>query len=137
VVTTSGSELPYRLCCDADRLWCAGEARRFACRLGFKERAQWELAVVVAELVSNAVQHAGSGTLLLRRAVGPRRGIEVVVSDQGPGMDSEEAAPRHPGVHRAGLGIGLRTVRCLMDVVSIASARGRGTVVTAVRFLEP
>lgn len=120
--------------CEADRLWCAGEARRLARTLGFGERAQWELAVVVAELVSNAVRHAGVGTLHIRPAPGARRGIEITVADDGPGI-APWGAPTPRG--RPGLGMGLRTVRCLMHDVLVKRAPGGGTVVAAVRFLEP
>jgi serine/threonine-protein kinase RsbT len=120
----------YRISSETDRFWCAREARRFAREVGFGERAQWELAIVVAELVSNAVRYAGSGTLTLRAASGPRTGIEVVVADPGgPGWTEAPA--------RRGLGLGLRTVRCLSHEVSIRRDPDGGTVVTAARYLGP
>jgi anti-sigma regulatory factor (Ser/Thr protein kinase) len=113
---------------ETDRFWCAREVRRFARDVGFGDRAQWELAVVAAELVSNAVRYAGSGTLTLRAAPGPRAGI--VVADPG--------APAARGARaRHGLGLGLRTVRCLCHQVAIERRAAGGTVVTAARYLEP
>ena len=64
---------------ETDRFWCAREVRRAARDLGFDEEAQWELAIVAAELVSNAVRYAGSGMLTLRAAPGRRPGMEIVV----------------------------------------------------------
>jgi serine/threonine-protein kinase RsbT len=133
-MAASESDWSCPLRCEADRLWCAGEARRFAQRLGFGDHAQWELAIVVAELVSNAVRYAGTGTLRMRPAPGARRGIEITVSDHGPGIDLGGAART---ARRPGLGIGLRIVHCLMQRVSLEAAPDHGTVVTAVRFLEP
>lgn len=116
----------FRVDSETDRFWCAREVRRVARELGFGERAQWELAIAAAELVTNAVRYAGSGTLLLRPAEGPRRGMELVVADPGGA-----GAPR-----RRGLGLGLRTVRCLCDRVSIERDARGGTVVTAARWVE-
>jgi serine/threonine-protein kinase RsbT len=120
----------YRLASETDRFWCAREVRRFAGDLGFGERAQWELAIVVAELVSNAVRYAGSGTLTLRLTSGPRAGMQIVVADPG---GRGWTAPRE----RPGLGLGLRTVRCLSHEVSIERDPDGGTVVTAARYLAP
>ena len=113
---------------ETDRYWCAGEVRRFARDVGFPDRAQWELAIVAAELVSNAVRYAGSGTLTLRPAPGPRGGVLVVVADPGATAPAARA--------RRGLGLGLRTVRCLCHDVSVERGPDGGTVVTAARYLE-
>jgi anti-sigma regulatory factor (Ser/Thr protein kinase) len=120
----------FRVASETDRFWCASEVRRFARDLGFGERAQWELAIVVAELVSNAVRYAGSGMLTLRTTSGPRPGMQIVVADPGgPGWTARREPP--------GLGLGLRTVRCLSHEVSIERDPDGGTVVTAARYLAP
>lgn len=125
------SEDAFRIGCETDRFWCAREARRFARAVGFDERAQWELAIVVAELVSNAVRYAGSGTVTLRTAQGPRAGMEIVVADPGEfrGSPGSEA--------RRGLGLGLKTVRCLTDAFSIGPGPDGGTIATAARYVQP
>jgi anti-sigma regulatory factor (Ser/Thr protein kinase) len=120
----------FRVASETDRFWCAREVRRFAREMGFDEQAQWELAIVAAELLSNAVRYAGSGTLALRPATGPRRGVEIRVSDPGGRAWTEPS-------DRPGLGLGLRTVRCLSDEVSIERDGGGGIVVTAARYLAP
>jgi serine/threonine-protein kinase RsbT len=131
-VTAAPSAEPVvlRVAAETDRFWCAQEVRRFAREVGFGDRAQWELAIVAAELVSNAVRYAGSGTLTLRAAPGPRTGIVVAVADPGA-AGAGEAGPRR------GLGLGLRTVRCLCHHVEIERGTAGGTVVTAERYLEP
>lgn len=120
-------------------------ARKLARELGFDDRAANDVAIAVGELVSNAVRHARGGALELRELASPRPGIEIVVSDEGPGIASTELAmadgwsrggPR--AVDRPpseGLGCGLGAVRRLMDELDIASGAG-GTVVTARRYLE-
>jgi anti-sigma regulatory factor (Ser/Thr protein kinase) len=91
---------------------------------------------VVAELVSNAVRYAGSGTLRLRETTGRRAGMEIVVSDSG-GAGAAGARAARPPAPRPGLGLGLRTVRCLSHAVSIERSSNGGTVVTAARYLAP
>jgi anti-sigma regulatory factor (Ser/Thr protein kinase) len=130
VIGAAARQDVYRAASEGDRFWCAVEARRFAGWIGFGERAQWELAIVVAELISNAVRYAGSATLTFRAAPGRRPGMEIVVAD--PGAPRAEAPePRH------GLGLGLRTVRALTDALSIERGTDGGTVVTAERYLPP
>ena len=127
----------FRVGCETDRFWCAREARRFASEVGFAELAQWEIAIVVAELVANAVRHAGSGTVTFRRAPGPRAGMQIVVANESGEVATAGPAERAPAAGaRRGLGLGLKTVRLLTDSVSI-EAGVRGLVVTASRYLAP
>lgn len=125
------SEDVFRVERETDRFWCAREVRRFAREVGFAERAQWELAIVMAELVTNAVRYGGSGTVTIRTPAGPRPGIELVVQDPGDRGRDREAARRH------GLGFGLTTVRCLSHQVTFDHDEHGGTVVTASRYLDP
>lgn len=125
----------FRVAAETDRFWCAREVRRFARDLGFGERAQWELAIVAAELVSNAVRYGAEGTLTLRATPGARAGMEIVVADHGG--DGWRVWAEAPAGGRRGLGLGLRTVRCLSHEVSIEHAPDGGTVVTAARYLSP
>ncbi len=134
------AEHVFSVSSETDRFWCAREVRSAARDLGFDEEAQWELAIVAAELVSNAVRYAGAGRLTVRAASGRRPGIEIVVADLGgagwkvSGGGGPEATPAGP---RPGLGFGLRTVQCLSHEVSIDRVSNGGTVVTAARYLEP
>ena len=110
---------------EEDRFACAHDAVREAQHLGFSRTAAIEIAVAVAELVSNAVRHAGGGTLVVRRVTTPHIGVEVVVRDRGPGIIARAFedgfsegrllgpdAPRRVG---QGLGVGLGAVRRLTD----------------------
>jgi anti-sigma regulatory factor (Ser/Thr protein kinase) len=137
-VEARSNEDVFRVASETDRFWCASEVRRYARNLGFGERAQWELAIVAAELVSNAVRYGGSGMLKLRTTSGPRAGMEIVVADSGsgPAATAGSAPAATPSAARTGLGLGLRTVRCLCHEVSIERDYQGGIVVTAARYLE-
>src|SRR5262245_36782191 len=85
-----GSSAPEPLSFDIgnehDRFWCAAEGRRFAALIGFDTKAQGEIAICIAELVSNVAKFAGTGTLELSAVKEPRVGIRIVVEDAGPGI---------------------------------------------------
>lgn len=147
---------------EEDRFACAAEGVRIARWAGLTDRAQQELAIAVAELVSNAVRHAGGGHAEIRAIQGtdpggsPRWGVEVIVRDTGPGIDpklaAEEgaavqgarddsgaarpAAPRLPAARLPGqgLGVGLGAVHRLMSSVTIRSDPGVRTEVIAIKW---
>jgi len=130
---------------EEDRFACAAEGVRIARWAGLPDRAQQELAIAIAELVSNAVRHAGGGHAEIRaieetRPNGSKRwGVEVRVRDAGPGIDPRMATeegtfsqgPRLPG---QGLGVGLGAVHRLMSAVTILSNPGVRTEVIAIKW---
>lgn len=110
---------------------------------GASRQAAWEVAIAVAELVSNAVRYAGGGTVELWLE-GPQ--LVVIVRDDGRGFKQHlEATEELPGAGMAdsatyhaekhGLGIGLETVRRMMSAVRIESGPG-GTTVRASKLLK-
>jgi serine/threonine-protein kinase RsbT len=130
---------------EEDRFACAAEGVRIARWAGLPERAQQEIAIAIAELVSNAVRHAGGGEIEIRALRGqdakgqPRKGVEVIVRDSGPGFDpklfTEESAPSQtPRLPGQGLGIGLGAVQRLMSTVVVRSAPGISTEIVATKW---
>lgn len=115
-------------------------ARTAAEGLGFSRIAAYQIATAAAELASNLYLHAGGGRLRVTTGVlaapqGWRSGLELCALDQGPGILDLELA-LHDGYSTAGgLGCGLPGARRLMDSFAIASHPGRGTRVTAVKWL--
>jgi serine/threonine-protein kinase RsbT len=136
--------LPVRR--EEDRFACAAEGVRIARWAGLTDRAQQELAIAIAELVSNAVRHAGGGEIEIRALRGqdakglPRQGVEVIVRDSGPGLDPklvviEDSAPSQtPRLPGQGLGIGLGAVHRLMSSVVIRSDPGISTEIVAIKW---
>jgi serine/threonine-protein kinase RsbT len=108
----------------------------FAGRAGFRDRDKQAVVTVVAELSRNVVKYARSGRVVLSLIESAdRRGIEVLVVDNGPGIaDLELAMSDHFSTGKT-LGLGLPGARRLMDEFSIDSTPGRGTRVLARKWL--
>jgi serine/threonine-protein kinase RsbT len=112
-------------------------ARETARQLGFGAVDQSRIATAVSELARNVVRYAtdGRGEVAIREvAAAPeareRIGIEIVVSDDGPGIRDVDQALRDGFTSGGGMGLGLPGTRRLMDEMSIDSQPGRGTIVT-------
>lgn len=112
----------------------AGEARRHAARyaedakLGEKEGGG--LALVVTEMVTNVVKHAGNGTLLVEAIKeNGDSGVRVLAMDKGPGIRDISGAMRD-GYSTAGTpGNGLGAMKRLSHAFDICTAPGIGTAV--------
>lgn len=114
------------------------EARRIARELGFGLVDQSRIATAVSELTRNVVRYAsgGRGEMVVRPIDEPRRGVEIVVRDEGPGIEDVEVAMREGFTSGQGLGLGLPGTKRLVDQMEIDSALGRGTVVTIRKWLR-
>lgn len=110
------------------------QARNIARELGFGMVDQSRIATAVSELTRNIVRYAsgGHGEVVIREITGPadQTGVEIVVSDEGPGIADIEFAMREGVSSSTGLGMGLPGTRRLMDEMKIESGAGRGTVIT-------
>jgi serine/threonine-protein kinase RsbT len=108
-------------------------AREAARSLGFGMLDQSRIATAVSELTRNIVRYAtdGRGAVQLRALQdGLRVGLEIVVSDDGPGIADVELVMRDGFTSGKGMGMGLPGTRRLMDEMDVASEPGRGTTVT-------
>jgi len=109
---------------------------RDLCRqLGFSPAGQIKVATAISELARNIIQYAGHGTIVLASLEASRPGVEIVASDDGPGIADLDHVLGGSYVSKHGMGIGLKGVRKLMDECDIRSSSGAGTVVTARKFL--
>ena len=111
-----------------------GEGRRAAASFSgltaLPEADAGRLAIIVNELGTNLLKHAGGGSLLLRELrAGTLSGVEVLSIDRGPGMDLPRAL--RDGHSTTGTrGEGLGAVQRLAHEFDAYSARG-GTVLMA------
>lgn len=114
----------------------AGEARRHAAlyaedaNLGERERGS--LAIVVTEMTTNLVKHAGNGTIVVDAiARNGSSGVRVLGLDKGPGIRDLTTALRD-GYSTAGTGgNGLGAIKRLSSDFDIYTAPGLGTAVLA------
>ena len=128
------AEIRTLLAGEDDMIVARQRARAIAADLGFGAVDQSRIATAVSELTRNVLRYAdgGRGEVLIREVAAPSggRGIEVVVSDNGPGIADIEKALHAGYTSGRGLGMGLPGTKRLMDEMEIDSALGRGTVVT-------
>lgn len=112
------------------------ESTLYSREAGFDETPSRIIATAVSELVRNILKYAGSGEIRMRRLKEPgRRGIEIEVADQGPGIADCEAAMADHFSSSGTLGMGLPGVRRMMDDFRLESAPGAGTRVTARKWI--
>jgi anti-sigma regulatory factor (Ser/Thr protein kinase) len=111
-----------------------GEARRrvveLAARVGLGEVPREKLALLVNELGTNLVKHAGGGELIVR-ALPERPALEVLALDKGGGMASVEESFRDGHSTSGTAGTGLGAVRRLASFVDVYSRRPGGTAIVA------
>lgn len=114
------------------------ETRELAARLGFTKAEQTMIATAAAELSTNILRYAGKGELFLRVVRNPDRiGIEIVATDKGKGItDIEKALKEHYTTTRGSLGLGLPSVRRIMDDFEIDSSPTKGTRVLARKWRD-
>lgn len=115
-------------------------ARDAAKRTGFGMVDQSRIATAVSELARNVVRYAtgARGHLTINQLTSPSgaKGIEIIIADEGPGIDDISLAMREGFTTGAGLGMGLPGAQRLMDEMEIESAPGRGTTITIRKWLR-
>lgn len=109
--------------------------RQRAVDLGFNLVDQTKLVTAASELARNLVQHAGGGVVRIESiAEGVRRGLRLVFTDDGPGIEDVDMAMRDGYSTAGGLGLGLSGARRLSNDFQIDSSPGKGTQVTIARW---
>ena len=117
------------------------EARRratsLAVKLGFDEPDVGRVALVVTELATNLLKHAGGGEILVRslgngEGTGDGAGVEILALDRGPGIADREAAFRDGYSSSGSPGTGLGAIRRAASEFDVYSGRATGTALVAV-----
>ena len=131
--STSHSPKPARVLLrnSGDVAVAAMTARKIARSLGFGETDEFKIGTAVSELATNAVRYGENGVVHVqpveRRA---HRGLEVIVEDKGPGIDDMDKALEDHASTTDSLGLGLPSVKRMMDEFTLVSNAGRGTRAT-------
>lgn len=112
-------------------------AGRDMCRdLGLSEINQVKVATAISELARNIFHYAQTGHITLRRLTTPRAGIEVVATDNGPGIPDLKLVLSGSYKSKTGMGKGLLGARRLVDFFEVDTGPGRGTKVVLRKFVR-
>ncbi len=94
------------------------------------------VATAISELARNIIRYAVRGEIFLRLVDDyDKRGVEVLAADGGPGIRDVALAMQDGFSTSGSLGLGLPGVRRLMDEFEIRSELGKGTRVTARKWI--
>ena len=87
---------------------------------------------VSSELSVNVLKYANRGTLSLRQLEESRkRGVEISLVDDGPGIEDVEQAMQDHYSSKGTLGLGLPGVKRMVDELRVETEVGKGTRVYA------
>jgi serine/threonine-protein kinase RsbT len=123
-------EIPVHINSDQDIVAARQQGRALAVRVGFSAGDATLIATAISELARNIITYAKKGEIRLSEVNGsPKRGIQVVASDRGPGIADVKQALRDGFSTSGSLGLGLPGVMRLVDEFEIVSEPGCGTTV--------
>ena len=130
-------EVRVAILTDADVVTARQEARTMGAGLGFSSTDLTLLATAISEIARNITTYAGEGEVTLRVLDRDgRRGIEVLASDEGPGISDVELAMQDGYTTGNGLGLGLPGTRRLVDDFELQTTPGAGTTVRLVKWIR-
>ncbi len=111
-------------------------AREISAMLGFDAQDQTRIATAVSEIVRNAIQYGGGGTVEFRvESHSSGNAFLSRIRDQGPGITNLQSVLGRKYAPKEGRGIGVVGARQVMDLFQMESAPGKGTVVLLGKFL--
>jgi serine/threonine-protein kinase RsbT len=120
----------------ADIVAARQRGRELAAQIGFTGSDLTVIATAISELARNIVEYATRGEILLNLTQrGSRLGIQIVARDDGPGIHDVSRALQDGYSTGNGLGLGLPGVRRLVDDFDVVSVVGKGTTVTARKWV--
>ncbi|HVZ81019.1 MAG TPA: anti-sigma regulatory factor [bacterium] len=121
---------------DVDIVSAREQGRALAERIGFSQVERTVIATAISEIARNIVEHAKKGNMVLSPCQhGSRVGIQIIATDEGPGIPDVSRAMQDEYSTGKGLGLGLPGSKRLMDEFEVQSNVGKGTVVTMRKWL--
>ena len=108
-----------------------------AVEAGFNSSKVGEIDIIIAELTSNLIKHAGGGTIWVKLLEQDGvQGIEIISIDNGPGMQDVTRMVADGVSTKNTLGHGLGSMKRLADVFQVFSQKDWGTIVLIRVFTE-
>jgi serine/threonine-protein kinase RsbT len=109
--------------------------REHAIAQGFSLVDQTKIVTAASELARNILNYARQGEVRLEPVSnGARRGLRLVFSDKGPGIQDIELAMKDGYTTGGGMGLGLGGAKRLSNEFAIDSKPGEGVRVTIARW---
>lgn len=137
VVTTPSWTKTLDIRTDEDLVRVRHSVREAAVTIGMRLVEQTKLVTAASELSRNALEHGGGGKAQLQVVEdGTRRGVRLVVEDDGPGIPDLAKALTDGYTSGAGMGLGLGGARRLVDEFELWSEPGVGSRVTVVGWVS-
>ena len=113
------------------------EIRALAHTLPFNERQIGEIDIIVAEMASNLVKHAGGGQILVKLVRhNNNEGIELISIDNGQGITEINKMLRDGESSKSTLGLGLGAMQRLSDTFQIYSLKTWGTIILCRKYVK-
>lgn len=114
-----------------------GAVRELARTMGFSTSDQTRIATAVSEIVRNVVLYAKRGhiSFAVRDSGAGDSGIEVIIEDEGPGIDDVDRVLEGGYSTSGGFGRGIAGARTLVDEFAITTESGAGTRVEMRKWL--
>ena len=129
-------QVQVRIANSADIVAARQQGRALAAQAGFSHSNLTIIATAISEVARNIVEYAKEGDVIITLITdATKRGVEIVATDDGPGIPDVATVMRDGFSTGKGLGIGLPGARRLMDEFAIASAVGAGTIVTMKKWV--
>lgn len=126
---------PLAIAGDADVVRVRQAVRDLTVQAKFSLVDQTKLVTATSELARNTLVYGGGGQVsvaLVERAA--RTGIELVFSDDGPGIPDLDLALTDGWTSGGGMGLGLSGTKRLVDEFEIDTAPGAGTRVRVLKW---
>lgn len=109
--------------------------REWAVERGFSLVDQTKIITAASELARNTLDYGLGGTCrIVALNDDSRRGLQLIFTDEGPGIPDLARALTDGYTTGNGLGLGLSGARRLMNEFDIRSEPGKGTTVTVTRW---
>jgi signal transduction histidine kinase/DNA-binding response OmpR family regulator len=105
-------------------------ARTISAALKLYVQAQTRIATAVSEVVRNAFQYAGGGSIDFEVDNSVDKMLLISVRDKGPGIPNLDEIFDGKYVSKTGMGIGMVGAKRLLDLFEVETKKGKGTSVT-------
>ncbi|MDC7218438.1 MAG: anti-sigma regulatory factor [Spirochaetales bacterium] len=111
--------------------------RDFATQAGFNAVQNTLVSTAVSELSTNIIKYAGRGCIRVDLVSdGLKEGLRIVAEDSGPGIADVDRAVNRVYSTGNSLGLGLPSVKRIMDSFDIVTAPGKGTRIDVTKWRE-